>query len=135
MKIKFILLGVFGGIFLLSGFVAHAIKTIPLDMQKEATVVSVEKPKIVSRQFPYYPTGAKTANIEGDVEVRFDVDKNGNVQNIRISDDPIAAIFAPSVSLAMKHWRYESGKPAKDLKVVIQFRLENVKHNGFNQSH
>lgn len=35
----------------------------------------------------------------------------------------------------MKHWRYESGKPAKDLKVVIQFRLENVKHNGFNQSH
>ncbi|HBC6005517.1 TPA: energy transducer TonB, partial [Proteus mirabilis] len=57
MKIKFILLGVFGGILLLSGFVAHAIKTIPLDMQKEATVVSVEKPKIVSRQFPYYPTG------------------------------------------------------------------------------
>ncbi|HDU8683506.1 TPA: energy transducer TonB, partial [Proteus mirabilis] len=48
MKIKFILLGVFGGILLLSGFVAHAIKTIPLDMQKEATVVSVEKPKIVS---------------------------------------------------------------------------------------
>ncbi len=64
MKIKFILLGVFGGILLLSGFVAHAIKTIPLDMQKEATVVSVEKPKIVSRQFPYYPTGAKTANVE-----------------------------------------------------------------------
>lgn len=30
MKIKFILLGVFGGILLLSGFVAHAIKTIPI---------------------------------------------------------------------------------------------------------
>lgn len=63
------------------------------------------------------------------------MDENGNVQNIRISDDPIAAIFTPSVSLAMKHWRYESGKPAEDLKVVIQFRLENVKYNGFNKSH
>ncbi len=39
--------------------------------------------------------------------------KNGNVQNIRISDDPIAAIFAPlcftgDEALAI----HESGKPA-----------------------
>ena len=56
--------------------------------------------------------------------VKFDVDTDGRVQNIRILESHPSGIFDNEMRLAMQKWRYESGKPTKDLIVNIRFKKE-----------
>ncbi|HEK2898686.1 TonB family protein [Proteus terrae] len=104
----------------------QAIQIDPVDIQKEVDKTSSEKPKLLSHKLPDYPTRALDAKLESDVEVVFDVDENGIVQNIRVFE-PVHVGFHRSIRRAMREWRYETGKPTKDLKIIIEFRLENEK--------
>ncbi|MCF1958194.1 TonB family protein [Proteus columbae] len=100
------------------------VKMDSVDIQKEVDEKSSEKPKILSQKLPDYPTRAQDAKVESDVEVVFDVDENGLVQNIRVFE-PVYVGFHRSIRRAMREWRYETGKPTKDLKIIIEFRLED----------
>lgn len=57
--------------------------------------------------------------------VKFDVDAEGRVQNIRIIDSHPSGIFDNEMRMAMQKWRYESDKPKKDVIVNIRFKKES----------
>lgn len=57
--------------------------------------------------------------------VKFDVDAEGRVQNIRIIESHPSGIFDNEMRVAMQKWRYESGKPKKDVIVNIRFKKES----------
>jgi protein TonB len=57
--------------------------------------------------------------------VKFDVDADGRVQNIRLLESHPSGIFDNEMRIAMQKWRYESGKPTKDLIVNIRFKKES----------
>ncbi|HEK0787180.1 TPA: TonB family protein [Proteus mirabilis] len=90
---------------------------------KESNLTVKNYPKNLSRPLPNYPVKAYFQGIEGELKAKFDVDENGHVQNIRMLDSPLVDVFGLSLIHAMEQWRYETGKPAKDLNLVTEFKL------------
>lgn len=131
MKRKLAIFSLVSSLFLFNGLSIQATQAHPLDTQlntqsdtqKDVNRTSNEKPKVLSRPFPHYPEKARLEGIEGDLEAKFDVDENGRVENIRILNSTLVDVFGLSLVQAMEKWRYETGKPTKDLKIVMQFRL------------
>lgn len=134
MKRTLTILGLLCSLLLLVKYTAKEIKEIQevksdtTEIPKEINKTSSEKPKLLSQKLPDYPARARDAKLETDVEVVFDVDENGIVQNIRVFE-PIYGGFHRSIRRAMREWRYETGKPTKDLKIIIEFRLEDEKRS------
>lgn len=87
-------------------------------------------PSPIYRRPPDYPRQALVMGVEGKVVVRYDVDDNGRVTNIRIVSAKPNTIFNRSVKNAMHFWKYEA-KAARDLTITILFnRDQSVKfHN------
>lgn len=84
-------------------------------------------PKNVEQPLPYYPVKALSEGIEGQLTVKFDVDENGQVQNIRMLASPLVDVFGLSVIRALEQWRYEEGKPTKDLSAILDFKSRSKK--------
>ena len=63
----------------------------------------------LSRQAPLYPLYAKQGKIEGEVRVRFIVNKAGRVENISIVSARPAEIFDHSVINCVSGWRFRPG--------------------------
>ncbi len=80
-------------------------------------------PKALRRNQPQYPARAYALHMEGKVRVKFDVARDGSVENIEILSAKPANMFEREVIQAMRRWRYESGKPGKGLIVNIVFRI------------
>lgn len=80
-------------------------------------------PKALSRNQPQYPARAFALRIEGKVRVQFDVLPDGSVDNINVLSAQPANMFERDVKQAMRHWRYESGRPGKGLIVNIIFKI------------
>ncbi|MEQ5273411.1 TonB family protein [Proteus terrae] len=141
MKIKLAILSLFCSTILLNGCATQSIqpdaqsnlllKTKLADEPEKMTESEIKEsnltvknyPKNLSHPLPTYPVKAATQGIEGGLKAKFDVDENGHVQNIRLLDSPLVDVFGLSLIHAMEQWRYETGKPAKDLNLVIEFKL------------
>ncbi|WP_109419703.1 TonB family protein [Proteus terrae] len=141
MKIKLAILSLFCSTILLNGCATQSIqpdvqsnlllKTKLADEPEKMTESEIKElnltvknyPKSLSRPLPNYPVKAYFQGIEGGLKAKFDVDENGHVQNIRLLDSPLVDVFGLSLIHAMEQWRYETGKPAKDLNLVIEFKL------------
>lgn len=85
-------------------------------------IASVSRPKLIARADVRYPKRAYDRRVEGKIKVKYDINANGNVENIRIVEAIPKKIFDREVMLSMKQWRYEA-KKAKDMLVTIIFKL------------
>ncbi len=63
----------------------------------------------LSRLPPVYPMGAKRRGIEGWVRVRFVVDPQGNVKDVKVIEAQPAGTFDDSVMRCMYGWRFQPG--------------------------
>lgn len=83
----------------------------------------------VSRMPPVYPMAAKRRNVEGWVLVRFVVDENGNVEDVRVLDETPPGVFDRAVIDCVSNWRFQPGTvggvPVRSVaETTIRFKLD-----------
>lgn len=88
-------------------------------------------PMTVIKTPPVYPYRARRLNVSGEVHVKFLVDADGQVHDIRIIKASPPDIFDRSVIDALSTWRFAPGKlqgrpVATQVTTTIVFRLENT---------
>ena len=81
------------------------------------------KPTPIQRYQPAYPTLAAQAGIEGKVRLRFDVQADGSVANVRVVESTPPLLFDSVALYAVSGWQYEQGQPAESQQVVLRFDL------------
>ncbi len=67
-------------------------------------------PVATAKTKPEYPYRARRLNIEGEVDVRFLVNKNGGVEKASVLRSSPENTFEESVLAALSSWRFEPGK-------------------------
>lgn len=95
----------------------------PLATQKAKQEAPLFAPKAIQMDAPIYPSRARALGTEGQVRVQYDVDPAGRVNNVRILFADPPDTFERAVKQAMKKWRYERGKPVRDLTMRVAFRM------------
>jgi protein TonB len=83
-------------------------------------------PAAISRPDPIYPDRARVLGIEGRVQIQFDVNAGGQVENLRIISATPRNMFERQIREAVPRWRYQSGKPGKNLTMTVIFTLSGV---------
>ena len=78
---------------------------------------------------PRYPYRAKRMGREGTVKVRFLVDKEGNVSDVRIVEASAPGFFEEAVIEAVSSWKYAPGElmgrqVATLVTTMVEFKLE-----------
>jgi len=86
-------------------------------------------PKLVKRVNPTYPLSAKEEGVQGTVQLRLRVEKNGSVSNVRVSKSSGDRRLNDAAVAAVKKWKYEpavqNGVPrAVDTFASVSFRLQ-----------
>jgi TonB family protein len=81
------------------------------------------KPTPIQRYQPAYPTLASQAGIEGSVRLRFDVQADGSVANVRVVESTPPLLFDSVALYAVSSWEYEKGQAAESQQVVLRFDL------------
>lgn len=95
----------------------------PLPPPPSVEVMSVEPIAPTSSEAPKYPPIAVVAHVEGLVEVAFEVNSDGKVQNIRFPDGRCLKMAQLGVSDAMAKWIFPSSAFGKTEKAQIRFSL------------
>ncbi len=87
-------------------------------------------PRIVRKVLPAYPFRARRMGIEGELVVRFIVDVDGKVRDIRILSAKPKGVFEQTVLNTLTKWRFvpgkKNGRVVKTVMVLpVQFKLKN----------
>ena len=96
-------------------------------VQRVRVSQGVTKGMVVYRVEPTYPPLARQARIQGVVVLTAIIDKNGNIQNLRlVSGHPM---LTPAAINAVKQWRYKpfllNGQPVEvETTVTVTFELQ-----------
>ncbi len=84
-------------------------------------------PVVIFKMKPVYPYRAKRLNITGKVDVKFLVDGNGSVSNIKILKSTPSGIFDECVLKALPLWRFSPGKIRKN--AVSTWMITTIEFN------
>ncbi len=96
--------------------------------QRIRAIESVMTDHITKRVDPIYPPLAKQARIQGEVILRVEISKSGDVENMQlVSGHPM---LAPAAIDAVKQWKYApyllNGNPVEvDTQVTVNFTLSD----------
>ena len=78
----------------------------------------------IFRQEPRFPTKAARDGIEGWVQLKFDINELGNVENVSVINAKPKRIFDREAKKALRKWRYNpkvvDGKAIKQLGLTVQ---------------
>ncbi len=99
------------------------------ELYKESEQVSALKAKIKTRARellhhvePIWPAEALTAKIHGSVTMSFDIDLNGKVNNIVVTEASPKGTFEESAITALAQWRYAPlAKPLSNILTRFDF--------------
>lgn len=88
-------------------------------------------PMATMKTKPFYPYRARRLNLDGQVDVRFLVDKTGRVSRVSIIHAEPAKLFDHSVLEALSSWRFVPGKVrgapvATWITTTIVFRIDDL---------
>ncbi len=85
------------------------------------------KPQLINRIQPVYPYEARRKEINGRVILRFIVDREGNVRNIRVVRAEPEGLFEENAKEAVGKWRFKpgyfSGEPV-NTRVTVPIKFE-----------
>lgn len=81
--------------------------------------------KPIKRPTPSYPARAAALNLEDSVVIKFDVNNQGKVENIRVMSSKEGNTFISEIKTAMRKWQYEK-IATKDLVVTFEFKLNGI---------
>ncbi|GKX62599.1 hypothetical protein SOASR032_11680 [Pragia fontium] len=79
--------------------------------------------KVLKQVEPSYPKQAFDRRIEGQVEIMFDINDDGRVENVRILSANPPRMFERDIKAALKKWRY-TPVVVKDKKMTIVFKID-----------
>lgn len=82
-----------------------------------------QRAQLIKSIEPKYPSAAKRNNIELEVKVEFNIDKNGLVKNIQFESKSKVLYFRNAIRLAMKKWRF---LPAQKNGVAIESKMSKI---------
>ena len=87
----------------------------------------VAQPRLIEKVDHSYTPEARSAKIEGSVVLRFEVNEQGKVENIRMLKSLDAGLDAKAIE-AVRQWRFDPGKkgdkPVRvDVALELNFRL------------
>jgi protein TonB len=78
----------------------------------------------IFRQEPKFPTKAARDGIEGWVQLKFDINELGNVENVSVINAQPKRLFDREAKKALKKWRYNpkvvDGKAIKQIGLTVQ---------------
>ena len=80
------------------------------------------EPVLVKQVAPEYPRGAERRNLEGTVDLAFEVDGNGRVANVEVTGASMPGVFDSAAVEALEQWRFEEGNPGNGA-LTIAFQL------------
>ncbi len=85
------------------------------------------KPRIINRIQPIYPAQARRKEINGRVMLRFVVDREGRVRNVKVVRARPEGIFEENAIEAVRKWRFKpgyfSGEPV-NTRVTVPIKFE-----------
>ncbi|WP_052698748.1 TonB family protein [Raoultella terrigena] len=88
------------------------------------------QPKLLKKSQPVYPIVAHANHLTGYVQVVYDVNAQGKVEELRIVDSQPRYLFDEAVVRAMAQWEFEKNKPYKDMEIRVNFRLSQPNPQG-----
>ena len=118
--------GVIGGI--VNSSTAYVPKLQPVVPQRVRISQGVTTGLLIHRVEPAYPTIARSARIQGTVELKAIIDKTGGIQDLQlVSGHPM---LVPAAIGAVKQWRYRpyllNGQPVEvETTITVIFSLTN----------
>jgi len=69
-----------------------------------------------------YPDRAERLRIDGEVNVLYDINDDGNTENIRIFSATPEHVFNRSVKKQISFWHYPEGDPKKNVPLKVIFK-------------
>ncbi|MDU5837137.1 MAG: TonB family protein [Pantoea sp.] len=69
-----------------------------------------------------YPVRAENLRIDGEVNVLYDINKKGIVENIRVISAEPPDVFDRSVRKQISYWKFSPGNVRKDEQLKILFK-------------
>ncbi|WP_241616899.1 energy transducer TonB [Rosenbergiella epipactidis] len=74
-----------------------------------------------------YPERAWQLHKSGDVDILYNIDERGYVDNIRVINEEPKGFFVRGIKNQMDNWRFPKGHPRKDINLSVKFRYPKSK--------
>lgn len=74
-----------------------------------------------------YPERAWQLQKSGEVDIIYNIDEYGGVENIRLIKEEPKGFFERGVRSQMGKWKFPKGNPRKDIKLSVKFRYPESK--------